>query len=259
MDEGTGTTTANAGPTQPMQHGHRPAAASAGAGDARAGARLALPPPLLPGRPRGPGGARPRGPPTRPRGGPPGIDFAANEGVAQGQCFATLGHKSDFGLMLAGPDLRAIHGVQMAIQSSALGPALVPCYSFYSITEVSEYVPTPSSTGPSSATARGWTRSGGLQGEGQRLREPARADEPAAADPGVPGLALLLLLPDEQDAAGRAELVPAALRGPLADDGRARPERHEVRRQGHAGDHRVDRPGRLGVGRDPLGAGTPPT
>ncbi len=27
------------------------------------------------------------------------------------------------------------------MQASALGPALKPCYSFYSITEVSEYVP----------------------------------------------------------------------------------------------------------------------
>ena len=45
--------------------------------------------------------------------------------------------------MMAGPDLRAIHRVQMAVQASRLGPALVPSYSFYSITEVSEYVPTP--------------------------------------------------------------------------------------------------------------------
>ena len=34
-----------------------------------------------------------------------------------------------------------IHNVQIALQASALGPALKPCYSFYSITEVSEYVP----------------------------------------------------------------------------------------------------------------------
>jgi chlorite dismutase len=61
--------------------------------------------------------------------------------VEQLQAFATPGHKADFGVMLAGPDLRAVHGVQMAIQSSTLGPALEPAYSFYSITEVSEYVP----------------------------------------------------------------------------------------------------------------------
>ena len=55
--------------------------------------------------------------------------------------FAVPGHKADFGLMMAGTDLKAIHEVQLAIQASGLGPALIPTYSFYSITEVSEYVP----------------------------------------------------------------------------------------------------------------------
>ncbi len=57
------------------------------------------------------------------------------------QCFAVPGHKADFGIVMAGPDLKGVHGVQTAIQASALGPALVPTYSFYSITEISEYVP----------------------------------------------------------------------------------------------------------------------
>jgi chlorite dismutase len=57
------------------------------------------------------------------------------------QAFAVPGHKADFGLVMAGPDLKALHDVQMSIQASSLGPALVPSYSFYSITEVSEYVP----------------------------------------------------------------------------------------------------------------------
>src|SRR4029077_15125294 len=57
------------------------------------------------------------------------------------QCFAVPGHKADFGIVMAGPDLRAIHDVQMTVQSSSLGPAIQPTYSFYSITEVSEYVP----------------------------------------------------------------------------------------------------------------------
>jgi chlorite dismutase len=62
-------------------------------------------------------------------------------GPEQMQCFAVPGHKADFGVVLAGPDLKALHGVQTAIQASPLGPALTPSYSFYSITEVSEYVP----------------------------------------------------------------------------------------------------------------------
>ncbi len=59
----------------------------------------------------------------------------------QVQGFAVLGHKADFGFMAACRDLKAVHAVQVAIQASPLGPALVPAYSFYSITEVSEYVP----------------------------------------------------------------------------------------------------------------------
>ena len=62
-------------------------------------------------------------------------------GPEQLQCFAIPGHKADFGVIMAGPDLRAIHGIQAAIQASSLGPALSSTYSFYSITEISEYVP----------------------------------------------------------------------------------------------------------------------
>jgi peroxiredoxin len=62
-------------------------------------------------------------------------------GLEQLQCFAVPGHKADFGIVMAGPNLRALHDIQMTIQASSLGPALHPSYSFYSITEVSEYVP----------------------------------------------------------------------------------------------------------------------
>jgi chlorite dismutase len=59
----------------------------------------------------------------------------------QFQCFAVPGHKADFGIVMAGPDLRAIHDIQMGIQACSLGSALEATYSFYSITEISEYVP----------------------------------------------------------------------------------------------------------------------
>jgi chlorite dismutase len=65
----------------------------------------------------------------------------ATGAVDQLQCFAIPGHKADFGVMIAGPDLKAVHNIQTSIQSSTLGAAIVPTYSFYSITEVSEYVP----------------------------------------------------------------------------------------------------------------------
>ena len=69
------------------------------------------------------------------------VDQARAGGSMQIQTFAVLGHRADFGLMMAGTDLRAIHDLQMAVQASNLGPAIVPTYSFYSITEISEYVP----------------------------------------------------------------------------------------------------------------------
>jgi chlorite dismutase len=69
------------------------------------------------------------------------LDRHSPEAPEQVQCFGILGHKADFGAMMAGTDLRKIHDVQLRIQASALGPALIPTYSFYSITEISEYVP----------------------------------------------------------------------------------------------------------------------
>jgi chlorite dismutase len=69
------------------------------------------------------------------------LDATASGAPERIQCFAIPGHKADFAVMLAGGDLKAIHAIQMGMQSSPLGPALVPVYSFASITEVSEYVP----------------------------------------------------------------------------------------------------------------------
>jgi len=51
------------------------------------------------------------------------------------------GHKADFGLMLLDPDPLVLDDVHQRLLSGPLGPALVPTYSFVSITEVSEYVP----------------------------------------------------------------------------------------------------------------------
>jgi chlorite dismutase len=69
------------------------------------------------------------------------LDSNREGAPAQMHGFAVPGHKADFGVVMAGPDLETIHGVETAIQTSPLGPALVASYSFYSITEISEYVP----------------------------------------------------------------------------------------------------------------------
>lgn len=58
------------------------------------------------------------------------------------QTSVVSGHKADLGLMIMDPDPLLIDGVRQALRSSLLGPALQPVYSFVSITEISEYVPT---------------------------------------------------------------------------------------------------------------------
>ncbi len=139
MSEGTASQAP--APTQPMQHGHRPAASAAVPAtlvpesgwhvlhlfyrvDRAALAALSET-------------ARIEG----SRALVEALTRSEGSGPEQLQCFAVPGHKADFGVVAAGPDLRAVHAVETAIQASPLGPVLVPTYSFYSITEVSEYVP----------------------------------------------------------------------------------------------------------------------
>ena len=52
------------------------------------------------------------------------------------------GHRADLGLMLMDPDPLVIDRVVQKVRASAVGPALEPVWSFVSISEVSEYVPT---------------------------------------------------------------------------------------------------------------------
>ena len=51
------------------------------------------------------------------------------------------GHKADFGLMLLDPDPLKIDALHQRLLAGPLGDALTPTYSFVSMTEVSEYVP----------------------------------------------------------------------------------------------------------------------
>jgi peroxiredoxin len=140
MSEGTATPTPES-PTHPMQHGHRPAASNL------------VPATLVPDTgwhflhvfykvDRAAYACL--GDDQRAQGRREVIEALTRHeghGPEQLQAFAIPGHKADFGFMAAGPDLKALHAVQTAIAASSLGPALVPSYSFYSITEISEYVP----------------------------------------------------------------------------------------------------------------------
>jgi hydrogen peroxide-dependent heme synthase len=57
------------------------------------------------------------------------------------------GQKADFGLMLLDPDPLKIDRVHQRLMASGLGPALVPSYSFISMSEISEYVQSPEQFG----------------------------------------------------------------------------------------------------------------
>jgi hydrogen peroxide-dependent heme synthase len=70
------------------------------------------------------------------------LDPAAPEAPARLQTSLVIGHKADFGLMLLDPNPLKINAIHQRLLASCLGPAIVPTYSFTSITEVSEYVPT---------------------------------------------------------------------------------------------------------------------
>lgn len=52
------------------------------------------------------------------------------------------GHRADIGLMMMDADPLKIDAITQRLRASKLGTVLVPTYSFVSITEVSEYVPT---------------------------------------------------------------------------------------------------------------------
>jgi hydrogen peroxide-dependent heme synthase len=67
----------------------------------------------------------------------------SGEGAPQRlQTSVVSGHKADFGLMLMDPSPLRIEAVNQRLLASPLGRALIPTYSFVSLTEISEYVPT---------------------------------------------------------------------------------------------------------------------
>jgi chlorite dismutase len=69
------------------------------------------------------------------------LDPAGNGAPLRLQTSIVSGHKADFGLMLMDPDPLKVERVNQRLLASLLGAALVPGYSFVSMTEISEYVP----------------------------------------------------------------------------------------------------------------------
>ena len=82
------------------------------------------------------------------------------EGIRALQTFVVSGHKADFGVLALGADPLAVDSVHQRIVSGWLGSAIVPSWSFVSLTEMSEYVPT-------------------LEGYGRELAEQGLAPESA--------------------------------------------------------------------------------
>jgi chlorite dismutase len=70
------------------------------------------------------------------------LDPTAPDAPARIQTSVVSGHKADFGLMLLDSDPLRIDAVHQRLLSGPLGAALAPAYSYVSLTEVSEYVPT---------------------------------------------------------------------------------------------------------------------
>ena len=58
------------------------------------------------------------------------------------QRYLISGHKADFGLMLMDTDPLKIDAVHQAVSSGPLGATIEPTWSFVSMSEISEYVPT---------------------------------------------------------------------------------------------------------------------
>lgn len=75
------------------------------------------------------------------------LDPAGSSAPTRMQSFIISGHKADFSLMLLDPDPLKIDQVHQRLLQSELGPALEAVYSFVSLTEISEYVPSPEQYG----------------------------------------------------------------------------------------------------------------
>ena len=75
------------------------------------------------------------------------LDPAGEEAPLRIQSFVVSGHKADFGVIMLDPDPLKIDRVHQRLMAGILGTALVPGYSFVSLTEISEYVQSPEQYG----------------------------------------------------------------------------------------------------------------
>ena len=103
------------------------------------------------------------------------------------QVSVVSGHRADLGLIMMDPDPLKIDAIPQAIRASSLGPFLEPTYSFVSISEVSEYVPTIEQYAER------------LQREGTTADDPAYAAKVKAYEQRLPMMNKQRLYPDLPD------------------------------------------------------------
>lgn len=70
------------------------------------------------------------------------LDPRSPEAPLRLQTFVVMGHKADFGILMLDPDPLKLDRVHQRLLAGLLGPTIEPMWSFVSMTEVSEYVPT---------------------------------------------------------------------------------------------------------------------
>src|SRR5689334_19865496 len=75
------------------------------------------------------------------------LDPAGPDAPIRLQNTITSGQKADFGVMALDPNPLKVDRVHQRIMAGALGPAIMPRWSFVSITEISEYVQSPDQFG----------------------------------------------------------------------------------------------------------------
>ncbi len=70
------------------------------------------------------------------------LDSSSPESPERLSCYWTSGHRADFGVMVMDPDPSKVDSVHQRLIASGLGKYIEPSWSFVSMSEVSEYVPT---------------------------------------------------------------------------------------------------------------------
>ena len=69
------------------------------------------------------------------------LDPQGDEAPKRIQTSVVSGSEADFGLMVMDPDPLRVDSIHQRLMASRLGTALLPTYSYVSMTEISEYVP----------------------------------------------------------------------------------------------------------------------